>query len=331
MALSLELIPYRTKVYGEREDVFCHLENPIENIACLAHDAAMGEKSILGGEAQTKAAMAIELANIIQNTASSARNSLYNHVNKPNISTHESELCLTNYYGICGNHQDLFKMAALFLDIKTRIVSIYYLDKNNHRHSHATSEFLLDGKWRFIDTTWNSFWLANPENISSILSFKEIIEQKKRRPTYSNHSNLWLYSSTLYGLDVFDYLDAKQYYLIQKGGKGTLKLHLDYPIEDFNNIPNYIGSDGPDNELTLYITLPKGQTGTFNFQISGTACVETHVILESENFKQVLHQGKNYVKLVDKQTLRIKHSPGKICYAVLDKIERVKAISSSHI
>jgi Transglutaminase-like superfamily len=322
-ALTLEEIPYRSKVYNEKTDIYCHLPDPIENLACLAHDAAMGAKNALGlNDNQTTAIMAIELANLIQRLASAPRNSFYvRKFNKPFVNTGNGHLCLLNYYGICGNHQEIFSKAMQFLGIKTRILSVYFMDKTGKRLNHAASEFYLDGKWRFIDITWAAYWLEDGSNVSSMLGFKEILA-KKILPSNVNTSDIWYQRYMVKPLNAFGYLDAKKYYLIQYGDSGTIDLDMEYSQENFKHIPNYLGSNKPNAELKLHINVPKKQTGIYNLKVAGIECQEKHPVLSyGQNTKVPLTIGDNSIRLYGEQTLSIIHKPPSTCYVVIEKIK----------
>lgn len=329
-ALNFDVLPYRVKVYGEKDDIYCHIDDPIENIACLAHDAAIGVKKYFSlNDTEAKALMAIELANIIQRIASSPRNNFYiKTLNEKFINTKNSKHCLLNYYGICGNHQEIFAKAMMFLGIRTRYLSVYYMDESGNRHNHAAAEFLLNGKWRFIDVTWAAFWLGDAKDISSLLGFEEVIE-KKSFPDNVNSSDIWFYYSNKNVPDVFSYLSAKKYYLIQYGASGTVEIEMTKPVEIFTHIPNYIGANDIDAEMKLRISIPEGREGIYNFKISGASCKnEAEIILKLEKKRYPLKVGNNFISLKDEQLLAIDHKPSNICYVVLDKIE-LKLLSTN--
>lgn len=316
-------IPYRTKVYGEQDDIFCRLSDPIENLACLAHDAAMGLDDSQVSSDHAWAAMAIELAGLIQTTASSERASLYQRAAQKTLpTTGKAELCLRDGYGICGNHQELFTRAMVFLGIPTRIVSLYYEDRAGARHSHAASEFLMSGTWRFVDTTWDAYWLRNPNDRSSLLGFEEI-RRTKARPTHANRANLWLVANTTKPLDAFDYVDAPTYFLIQYGDSGVVHLDLGAAPERFRDIPNYVGANQPGADMAFQVSLPTRRAGTYNLKVTALACAGTPTLVSDRGLSVVLQQGDNLLPLGQVQTLSVSHAEGQVCYAVLDRIEYV--------
>jgi len=325
-AQAADRVPYRTKVYGETTDVFCHLDDPIENIACLAHDAGMGVAWERLTPSQATAVIAIELAGIIHNLASSQRANLYQlSAHQPMPGTSEGALCLKNYYGICGNHQELFSRATAFLGIPSRIVSIYYQDRDGARHSHAASEFLLDNKWRFIDVTWDAFWLRDPSDPSSMLSFEEV-RARKAPPTHVNSADMWLMLNLQQPLDPFGYLRAPVYFLIQSGPSGLLQLKMTNPVERFADIPNYIGANERNAEMRFRVSVPRRRAGTYNIKVAALACEESAAVLvgAGTGVAHTLVQGDNLVHLGAEQTLSIAHRAPNICYAVLDRIEYVE-------
>lgn len=323
--IDLRAIPYRTKVYGEQDDIFCRLPDPIENLACLAHDAGMGVDNARASDAKAVAAIAIELAGLIQTMVSSERASLYlNAARKTLPTTGQAEMCLRDSFGICGNHQELFARAMAFLGIPTRIVSLYYEDRAGVRHSHAASEFLLDGTWRFLDITWYAYWLRDPSDRSSLLGFEEI-RRKKVRPTHVNQANPWLVANTTAPMDAFDYIDAPTYFLVQYGDSGTVHLALSADAERFQDIPNYIGANQPGTDMSLELSVPEGRVGAYNLKVTDIACQTTPTLVSDAGASRVLHTGDNLVLLGRKQTLSVGHAGGQVCYAVLDRIEYVGA------
>lgn len=316
-------IPYRTKVYNEQTDVFCRLADPIENIACLAHDAAVGIDDPHFSADEVFAAMAIELAGLIQTIASSERASLYLRAGGKVLPTsNQADICLRDSYGICGNHQELFARAMAFLGLPTRIVSIYYEDQTGARSSHAASEFLLNGAWRFVDTTWNAYWLRDPDDLSSLLSFEEI-HRTKAKPTHVNRANPLLFANMKTPLDAFGYVDAPRYFLIQYGHSGVVRLHLSAAVETFQDIPNYVGANQPGAEMSLMISVPSQLVGTYNLNVTDIACAGTPTLVSDTGLSVPLRKGDNLIHVVRTQTLSVAHTNAPVCYAVLDRIEYI--------
>jgi len=180
----MSIQPYKTKYYGKTNDVFCNFDNAIENVACLGHDAGVGVAQIYGlNETQTAASVSIEIAELIQKQVSVARQSLYvSKANKSGIGTRDGEMCLINYYGICGNHQDLFIKAMAYVGIPARKASVYFIAPDDSYRNHALAEVLLDGKWRLIDITWGAVYLREPEDFLTMMSMQEGMDEANQMP-----------------------------------------------------------------------------------------------------------------------------------------------------
>jgi hypothetical protein len=266
---------------------------------------------------------AIELAGLIQKIVGAQRNSFYySQLGLPNYNTSETKSCILDGRGSCGNHQDVFQKAAKYLGIETRPIGIYY-ENNTERKSHAIVEFKVGGKWRYIDITNSAFSLRKPRSLSTMLSFKEVFSNKKI-PSCVNFSHIPLVLDENLLDHSFDYLTADKYFLIQTGGSGTLNLALSNKPETFANVPNYIGSNQPNEEMKLFLTVPKEFTGIYNFNVDGIACQEAKTVLRSSIGQEYeIKEGDNLIRLTEEQILTVKHTPPNICYAVFKRIERM--------
>lgn len=242
---------YMMEKHGIAQPFYCDLKDPVEEIACMAWDAALGNVSgsaykykMVEAEQHFQIWFAIELAQIIQKIAQSPRNSLYVTRLKiaPFLNNGDTEICLIQKYGICGNHQDIFYKAMLFSGIETRHVAFYYFNSDGNKKSHAASEFLINNKWRFIDITWSSIWLSKPHQLSSMLSIDEIRKGVGFR--ISNELDLWFFSNShifFGGNDLFAYTHRPLTAMI-RGNTGKVFINLD-DERSFEHLPNYVGSN----------------------------------------------------------------------------------------
>ena len=104
---------YMTEKYGISKPFYCELEDPFEEIACMAWDAALGNALEYPLEQQDEVFqifIGIEVGQIIQKIVSSPRSSLY--VNRLRLTSFpdmkNTNLCILHKHGICGNHQIVF-------------------------------------------------------------------------------------------------------------------------------------------------------------------------------------------------------------------------------
>lgn len=329
-SMDTEIVPYVTKKYGIKDNIYCQLEDPIENIACMAHDTALGNSraGLISKQEVIIISAALEAASLIQTIASSARDSFYvRNFGKKFNTTSQSNLSLVQNRGICGNHQDLFKKALSYLNIPTRKISIYYKTSKNQRLNHAASEFLVNGKWYFIDITWNTVWIRDRQNLESILSYQELRSLNKSDRTkfeLSNQTNIWFQLNMRHGLNAYSYLDAKKYFLEKIGDFGILKFDLSKKGENFSSIPNYIGSNAPGSEIKFIVKLSPENIGRYVFDVSGISCQEDQTIMQSSHGDSFhLSVGKNIVNLKERQLLKMKYDKDNICYVVFKEIRHL--------
>ena len=107
---------YMMEKRGIAEPFYCDLEDPIEEIACMAWDAALGRHKVNYNKIEFEVSFVMTAIGIIQTIASSPRNGLYvNHMGATSpINTEQSNLCVIQKRGICGNHQDLLARVLEF-------------------------------------------------------------------------------------------------------------------------------------------------------------------------------------------------------------------------
>ena len=319
---------YMMEKRGIAEPFYCDLEDPIEEIACMAWDAALGTAylyKMVEAEQHFQILFAIELAQIIQKIAQSPRNWLYVKRLKiaPFLNNQDTDICLIQKYGICGNHQDIFHKAMAFSNIKTRHVGFYFLDGDGNKKTHAASEFLINNKWRFIDITWSSIWLSKPHQLSSMLSIDEIRKGVGFR--ISNELDLWFQTVSI---DKFAYTHRPLTGMV-RGNTGEVVIDLDdeRPLE---HLPNYVGSNVKHENGTTHIwTSPQSQQSAkipLKLVVAGFGgCSSTGpILLDDAGNEYPLKKGSNHITVPNGGSFNVKRDQNEICYIVFSDIAVIK-------
>ena len=327
---------YMMEKHGISEPFYCDLEDPIEEIACMAWDAALGtlawdaalgtyykSKFEVEEEQYFQILFAIELSQIIQKLAQSPRYSLYVTKLKiaPSLTNQDTEICLIQKYGICGNHQDIFYKAMTFSGIEKKHVAFYYFNGDGNKKSHAASEFLINGKWRFIDTTWSSIWLSEPHQLSSILSIDEIRRGMGSR--ISNELDLWFYASALH-TDLFDYTHRPLTGML-RGNTGEIFIDLDdeHPLE---HLPNYVGSNVEhENGITHIWNSSNNEQGvqiSVKLDVAGVGGCSSNgpILMDDAGNQYPLQTGNNRITVPNGGFFNVKRDQDEICYIVFNDI-----------
>ena len=317
---------YMMEKHGIAEPFYCDLEDPIEEIACMAWDAALGaayQYKMVEAEQHFQIFFAIELAQIIQKIAQSPRNWLYVKRLKiaPFLNNQDTDICLIQKYGICGNHQDIFHKAMAFSNIKTRHVGFYFLDGDGNKNSHAASEFLINNKWRFIDITWSSIWMSKPNQLSSMLSIDEI--RKGLGFRISNELDLW-FQTVSKDIDKFAYTHRPLTGMI-RGNTGAVVIDLDdeRPLE---HLPNYVGSNVKHENGTTHIwTSPQSQQNAkipIKLVVAGVGGCSSNgpILLDDAGNEYPLQQGSNHITVPNGGSFNVKRDQNEICYIVFSDI-----------
>ena len=188
---------YMMEKHGVSEPFYCDLEDPIEEIACISWDSALGAIHRLSENAINFRSdehfplfYAVNAANMIQQLVSYPNQILYQERLGFTNNINENTVCLIRNHGRCGNHQSIFGEVMDFAPLPSRYVSIY-MQNNGQRFNHAANEVFIDDRWIFIDTTNGAMW-RNTEGNSNYLSFLEIISlPEDQRLNSTNQNDLW--------------------------------------------------------------------------------------------------------------------------------------------
>lgn len=158
----------------------------------------------------------------------------------------DPEVCLQVRYGICGNQSSVALGLLEQAGIPSRRVEFYYQDPlTGDRNSHVTVEAWIGGAWRYLDTTYGSYW---PEdgNARTVASLDDVLAMDRVRETvFRNDLLAFTYDLSAVNHPAFEYLEVDADIL--RGGIGVL--HLDMSrgeSESFQNIPNYVGDNRSD-------------------------------------------------------------------------------------
>lgn len=304
-----------------RASTFCSYTDTMDRYACLIDAAANGALTNASG-LPIGASRAFAAMQTIQTLASSARYSYWQAESDsftiPNSA--EQHVCLDEGFGICGNHMLLFVDLMRRMNVPARRVEFFYADpESGQRLSHAAAEFELDGKWRFVDITWGSIWLADKTDIATWLSLDEAREGKGQR--VSNDLAPWFLSRRTAGVDPFTYLAAGVDTVIEGDGVVGLPFERrgDEMVANFSSIPNYIGDNVDDGESRhIRLAIPETVDGELALEIAGAgACEHSQIGIGSSTAP------------IDKGTVILKATNGGVletrgddpaCYVVLSAI-----------
>ena len=305
---------YMKEKYGLSEPFYCDLEDPVEEIACMAWDGALGAS--YGQPEKFQYLVALASINLSQQILSSGRYNLYiNKLKKPQPLGNQIELCVVEKHGLCGNHRWLTEKILNFAGIKTRDVGIFY-EYNGIRSSHNTVEFYVDGKWRYADPTWGAIWLENADDLASILSLEELLklsEEQKISKRIHNKIDPWLWYGRVH---TFEYLNADNYLAITFDHEGVFNINLNNP-KRLANLPHFLGSKtGKNSGYGIKIMTGKSQPEEVLLSIvKKRGCAENAGVVE-DNLGNLyeFQEGKNIIKVTDGTILTIKNKPHEICY-----------------
>ena len=315
---------YMMEKHRISEPLYCDLDDPVEEIACMAWDAALGAAKDMD---TFPFIYTIAAANLVQQTASSSRYNLY--VNRMGNDAPQgldsNKTCVVNKIGICGNHQLLFESVMQFAELRSRRVGIYYtIDKK--RNSHAASEVFINDKWRFIDTTWGAFWLSDLKDVRSMLSFDEILKlPKERRDKYSvqNKINVWSFTRDPQSNFQFQYFDFDHLSLLSFAEVGTLSLDLrDTPV--LRHVPNYVGTHKETNTgITMRWAVPNHEkTLNVRLDVAGVGGCSSNgpILLDDSGKEYPLQRGSNRITVPNGGSFNVKRDRNEICYIVFSDI-----------
>lgn len=236
-----------------------------------------------------------------------------------------NKICLITKIGICGNHQLLFESVMEFAQIKSRRVGIYYtIDRK--RYSHAANEVFINGKWRYIDSTWGAFWLSDLKDISSILSFDQILKlPEERLDSYrvENQIDVWSFTRDSQQDLQFNYFNPDNFNLLSYDNHGVLSLDLqDAPV--FRHVPNYVGTNNRANTgITMRWMVPdRGQTLNLRVDVAGVGGCSSNgpILLDDAGNEYPLQQGSNHITVPNGGSYNVKRDQNEICYIVFSDI-----------
>ena len=322
---------YMMEKHGIAEPFYCDLEDPIEEIACMAWDAALGNSHQFPAEQQYEAFqifIGIEVGQIIQKIVSSPRSSLY--VKRLRLTDFpdmvNKELCVLHKHGICGDHQIVFSLVMQFLGIPTRHIGFYYLD-NGIKNSHAASEFLVSDKWRYIDITWSSVWFKTKEDIRTMLSLDEILTGNGIRRT--NELDMWIRMvEDLANINTFSYLTLPLLGLV-KSNTGTIQINIS-DRTPFGDLPNYVGSNTQfENGITHIWSSTNHDAGaqiSVKLDVAGVGGCSSNgpILLDDAGNEYPLEKGSNQITVPNGGSYNVKRDQNEICYIVFSDIAVIK-------
>ena len=317
---------YMMEKRGIAEPFYCDLEDPIEEIACMAWDAALGKHRKPGFKFDLN--LVLEATKLIQTLVSSGRQSLYNRsFGAGQITAKDADICIVEKRGICGNHQDLIKKVLSYAGIPTRHIGIYYYSADGKRNSHAASEVFIGDKWRYVDVTWFSIWVANPDDIYSMESFESVVSKfAQGLPLFrlSNQLDTWFQYQYEVGHDPFYYIKNPESHIgILTDQQGTITFSPNTDL-GFQNIPNYVGTnDGMNTGITMRWTVPdRGQTLNLRLDVAGVSGCSSNgpILLDDAGNEYPLQQGSNHITVPNGGSYNVKRKQNEICYIVFSDI-----------
>ena len=314
---------YMMEKHGIAEPFYCDLEDPIEEIACMAWDAALGRHRANYNKIEFEVSLVMSAVGIIQTIASSPRNGLYvKHMGAISpFNIEQSNLCVIQKHGICGNHQDLLRRVLEFVDIPSRYIGIYYTTERFGRLNHAASEVYIGDHWRYFDVTWSTIWLSEPGDLTSLVSIQDLVRQPNKYTRLSNELDIWFQYQYAEDINPFGYLDPTGHLAVIKDQEGTLNFD---PNEGFQHIPNYVGTnDGKNTGVTMRWTVPdRGQTLNLRLDVAGVGGCSSGgpIILDDAGNEYPLSVGTNLVTVPNGGSFNVKREQEEICYIVFNGI-----------
>lgn len=321
---------YMEEKYGKSSS--CSLTDPIEEIACLSWDAALGRTGDADdfSKVDFEILLAINSIVTIQNTASSARYSRYAKFPiksfKDLSNKYKTRELLELKQGICGNHQEIMNGVMNFVGIPNRRVGFYYKSENFGRLSHSATEVFIGGKWRFLDITWATVWFEDINKLSSLATLDDLLKNQKNFTKVSNDVDIWFryqFSSTPFN-DPFGYLDKAKHIGLIRNGVGIISFD---PLEGMNHIPRYVGNNTPNNDGIKMIWTSKNNKKDQKLivKVSGFAGCESYgkVLFDQKGNKYPLILGENEITVPNGMLASTRSNPDEVCYLVIDEIKAI--------
>ena len=290
----------------------------ITRYACLVNQAAQGSATqFTQADDNLDVVKAIETMNLVQNIASSGRYSFLQHdknFHRPDMP--EQQLCLTNGFGICGNHQHLFIAILKKAGVQARPVDFYYYS-NGKRANHAAAEVKIGKQWVYFDVTWGSFWIKDAEHLFSLLSLEDILQHKGLQIT---GTNTW-YLTRKYFYDqmkepgVFSYLTQKELQILKDKG-GELLIGFDDGKVNFASLPNYIGAANGEPLNMKFSKQTPTTEATLKISGIGGACKKSNLKINQNLYPVKI--GETKIKIAPNAIMSI--AGNHTCYAVIEEL-----------
>lgn len=312
------------------QDPYCiHQSDAIDRVACMSEHGARGIRLALSDQILSVSASdvavfkALEAMNLIRSVAGSARHA-YLSYSTPGFRSppmDEQETSLRLGFGICGNHQSLFLETMRRLGLRARAVDFYYMSADKVPSNHAAVEILIDGRWRYIDVTWGSYWLAEEGLPSSLMTLEDVLAGRGVRQT---GTGAWILSNQhpkikASGGGPFAYLVAEDVQVLRDKG-GVLRVSAENGGIEFAGIPNYVGQPPGTDPLSMQIVGEFAESAVLiEVQSVGGDCKDSSLRLGKRLLP--LRAGTLNSMLAPDDVLGIEGSD-ESCYVVLSRISR---------
>lgn len=322
--------------HGISEPFFCDLGDPIEEIACISWDSALGAMHRLNEnnlnftlDQHFPLFYALNSANMIQQLVSYPNQILYQEKLGFTNNINDNTICLIRNHGRCGNHQSIFGEIMDFAGILSRNASIY-MQSNGQRFNHAANEVFIDNHWIFIDTTNGAIW-RHIEKRFGYLSLQEIISLPEDLKTkLINRNDLWtmvnllLIENGIQNVNQFDYANsATQILGVITDGEGTITFSPNTDL-GFQHIPNYVGTNnGTNTGITMRWDVPDhGQNLNLRLDVAGVGGCSSNgpILLDEAGNKYPLQEGSNRITVPNGGSFNVKMDQDEICYIVFNNI-----------
>ena len=340
---------YMLEKYGSSSPFYCDLEDPIEEIACVSWDSALGSIRRIqesGGveieysEGLFHTLFSVNALNLIQQIVSYPNDYLYTQSLNlaETLNDLQSGLCVARNYGRCGNHQNIFGEVLDFAGIRSRRLSLYMM-LDGVKFSHAVSEFYAFDQWMFVDVTNGAIW-RDPANRFRLLSFDEVLSlnhESRLESKSSNNNDLWYFVNTYLHeknerpVNQFEYLDHRTQFLgILRDGSGRTIIDLSLGSDALLQQPNYVGSNHEFSEgISSTISLPGEPVETnlsVNLTVSEVGGCSSHgsTLVDENGSEYPLEKGDNLIAIDNGVIFTAKREEGEVCYIVFGGISLVQ-------
>ncbi len=218
---------------------YCDHIDTIEHYTCLIEQSALGASRFLRADKKNADAFddvftVLSTLDLVSTIVSSSRYYfLKKHAGEDfEAPGSKAALCLDRGYGICGNHYAVFEAFLERLGIPVRYVRMYFINKDTgNKNSHIAAEVEIDGSWRYVDVSKGAIWLADRNDLLSMLNFDDVMQG--RGHLIHNAILPWTISKQFSEIDNFPYLRSE---------------HLDHVVGDMQGLLHIYFED-TDGEL----------------------------------------------------------------------------------